>query len=86
VRLVPGENVASCVPQTISTDREHTVYLRVRKALEKSRIVLGGDVYERRLRYVVPAETVTLKVRPQFLHRFHGDALRVDVLPRDDAP
>jgi len=31
IRLVPGENVAYCVPHTISTDREHTVYLRVRR-------------------------------------------------------
>lgn len=84
VRLLPGENVAYCVPHTISTDREHTVYMRVRKPLEKCRLLLG-DVYERKLRYVVPAEMVSLKVRPRFLEAFHGDSLRVSVVPRDEA-
>ncbi len=82
VRLIPGENVAYCVPHTISTDREHTVYMRVRRPLEKSRVRLG-DVYEKKLPYVFPAEMLTLKVRPRFLQKFHGDALKVDVLPRE---
>ncbi len=82
VRLLPGENVVYCVPHTISTDREHTVYLRVRKPLEKSWLRLG-DVYEKRLRYVVPAEMVRLTVRPGILEHFHGDSLRVDVVPRE---
>ncbi|MEZ4668455.1 MAG: FAD-dependent oxidoreductase [Anaerolineae bacterium] len=81
VRLMPGENVAYCVPQTISTDREHTLYLRVRKPLDKSTIRFG-DVFERKLRYVFPAETVTVKVTPRLLQNFHGGALRIDVTPR----
>ena len=84
VKLVPGENVAYCVPHTISTDREHTVYLRVRRPLDKSWLRLG-DVYEKRLRYVVPAEMVSLKIRPRFLEGFHDEALRVDVVPRTEA-
>ncbi len=83
IRLVPGENVASCVPHTISTDREHTVYLRVRRPLEKSWLRLG-DVHQKRLRYVVPAEMVSLKVRPRVLERFHGDSLKIDVVPREE--
>lgn len=82
VRLIPGENVASVVPHSISTDREHTLYLRVRRPLEKS-LIRFGTVYEKKLRYVFPAETVTVKLRPQFLEEFHGDALRIDVLPRE---
>ncbi|HVO25076.1 MAG TPA: FAD-dependent oxidoreductase [Candidatus Margulisiibacteriota bacterium] len=81
IRLVPGENVTYCVPHTISTDREHTVYLRVRRPLEKSCLRLG-DVYERKLRYVFPAEMITLKVRPAIVQKFHGDSLPVHVLPR----
>jgi len=83
IKLNAGTNVASVVPHTISTDREHTVYLRVRAPLEKSWLRLG-DVYEKRLRYVVPAEMVSLKVRPRFLEHFHGDSLTIDVLPRDE--
>ncbi len=83
IRLLPGENVASIVPHTISSDREHVVYLRVRRSLEKSWLRLG-DVYEKRLRYVVPAEMVSLKVRPRFLEHFHGDALKIDIVARDE--
>lgn len=82
VRLIPGENVAYCVPHTISTDREHTVYMRVRQPLEKCRVRLG-DEYEKKLPYVFPAEMLTVKVRPRFLQDFHGDSLKVDVLPRE---
>jgi hypothetical protein len=36
-------------------------------------------VYEKKVRYVSPPETVTVTMRPRFLERFHGEALRVDV-------
>lgn len=87
VRLIPAENVAYCVPHTISTDREHTVYLRVRKPLETCSIKLsttdGRFVYEKKLRYVFPAEMVNLKLRPKFLENFHEDALRIEVVKRE---
>jgi len=82
IRLVPGENVAYCVPHTISSDREHTIYMRVKRPLERS-LVRFGDIYEKKLRYVFPAEMVTIKARPRFLQQFHGDALKVDALPRE---
>ena len=83
INLIPGENVAYCVPHTISTDREHTVYMRVRKPLQKSVLRLG-DIYEKQLRYVVPAEMINIKVKPRFLHNFHGDNLKIDVLGSDE--
>lgn len=86
VRLVPGDNVAYCVPQTIATDCEHTVYLRVRRPLEQCSLrlgsLLGKPVYEKKLRYVFPAEMISLKLRPRILADFHGDALAVDVISR----
>lgn len=86
VRLVPGTDVAYCVPHTVSTEREHTVYLRVRRPFERSTLRLrtpdGRVVHERRLRYVVPAEMVNLRLRPALLADFHGDALQVEVVPR----
>jgi thioredoxin reductase len=81
IRLVPGENVASCVPHSIASDREHTIYLRVRRPLERSLLELG-EVHHRRLRYVVPAEMVSVKVRPGFFESFRGDSLTVAVKPR----
>ena len=86
VRLQPAANVAYCVPHTVSTDREHVVYLRVRKRMEHCILRLstpdGATVHERRLRYVVPAEMVNLRLRPSLLQRFHGDSLLVEVVER----
>ena len=76
-----GANVRYTVPATISTDREHTVYLRVQKPMTECTLRLG-DVYAKPLRYVVPAEMVTLKVRPRFLEAFHGGSLSVSVESR----
>lgn len=84
IRVIPGANVASCVPHTLASDREHTLYLRVRRPFEKCLIRLGS-VLERKLRYAVPSETVTVKVGPRVLHSFHGEALTIDVVPREDA-
>ncbi len=81
LRLVPGDNVAYCVPQTLSTDREHVVHLRVRRPLDKCSLRLG-DIFERKLRYVFPAEMVRLTVRPEVLQKFHGDNLPIHVVPR----
>ena len=81
VRMVPNENVTYCVPHSISTDRTQTLYMRVRRPLEKCLIRLG-DVYEKKLRYVFPAEMVSLSVKPELWEKFHGDSLRIDVLPR----
>lgn len=83
VRLVPGDNVASVVPHTISTDREHTVFLRARKTFEKSAIRFG-EIYTRKLRYVCPAETIAVTLKPAFLDPFPGGALRIDIYPRDE--
>jgi len=86
VRLQPATNVAYCVPHTVTTERDHTVYLRVRRPLERSVLRLstpdGRVVHERKLRYVVPAEMVNLRLRASLLEGFHGDALLVEVLPR----
>jgi len=86
IALHPGENVAYCVPQSVTSDGEHTVYLRVRRALERSALrLVAGDgrvVHQRRLRYVVPAEMVSLKLRPEVLGEAPFGTLRVEVVPR----
>jgi hypothetical protein len=84
IRLIPGENVAYCVPHTISSDRSHTVYMRVRRPMQDCVLRLS-DVYEKKIRYAFPAEMVNLKVRPKILENFHGDTLRVDIVPQEQA-
>jgi NADPH-dependent 2,4-dienoyl-CoA reductase/sulfur reductase-like enzyme len=86
LRLQAGENVASCVPHTLAVDRRQTVYLRVRRSLEACTLRLidvgGTFAYEKKLRYVVPAEMVNLTLEPQLLARFGGAAIRIEVVPR----
>jgi NADPH-dependent 2,4-dienoyl-CoA reductase/sulfur reductase-like enzyme len=87
IRLVPGDNVGYCVPHSIASDREHTIYLRVRKPMENCRLRLGdgiaGTVYEKKIRFLFPAEMVNLKLKPRFLQDFHGDTLKIEVVPGD---
>ncbi len=83
VRLLPGSGVAYCVPHTVTTEGEHTVHLRVRRAVPSPVLRLrAGDgtvVHERKLRYVVPAEMVTLKLRRGVLASVADDVLHVEV-------
>jgi NADPH-dependent 2,4-dienoyl-CoA reductase/sulfur reductase-like enzyme len=78
IKLVPGSGIAYCVPHTISTDREHTVYLRVRRPQERCSIALG-DLYEKRLRYAFPAEMITLRVKPEHFRGFQGATVPVEL-------
>jgi hypothetical protein len=43
-----------------------------------------GDLREKKLRYVFPAEMISLKIRPDLLDRFHGDTLRIDLVPLEE--
>jgi NADPH-dependent 2,4-dienoyl-CoA reductase/sulfur reductase-like enzyme len=81
IRLLPGENVRSCVPATIGSERDATLYLRVERAMAPCTLHLG-DVHERPLRYVVPGEMVKLQIRPRHLHGFARGALRISITPR----
>ena len=81
IRLIPGDNVAYCVPHTLSTDREHTVYMRVRKPMEKCTIRFGS-AFKTKVKYVFPAEMVNITLMPELLEKFHGDTLRIDVVQR----
>lgn len=84
IRLSTGRNVRYIVPHSISSEREHTLYMRVRRPMERCVLRLGS-VYERRLRYAVPGEMLTVKVKPELLEDFHGDSLLVEVLERGDS-
>ncbi len=84
IRLLAGDNVSYCLPQTLSPDREHTVYLRCKEAMKPCVIRVGGGM-EKKLRFVVPAEMIMLTIKPEVLERFQGDSLRIDILPAGKA-
>jgi NADPH-dependent 2,4-dienoyl-CoA reductase/sulfur reductase-like enzyme len=80
VVLVPGDDVASCVPHSLSRGREHTLYLRARAPLGPCRLRIGGK-RSRKLPFVVPAEMILVRLRPDFLDDVEGNRLRVDLEP-----
>jgi NADPH-dependent 2,4-dienoyl-CoA reductase/sulfur reductase-like enzyme len=83
IRLLPGDNVRYVVPHTISSDSEHTISFRVEQPIPGPTILRLGDLHRRKVRAVVPAEMVTMKVAPRLLEGFHGRALRIDAVPAD---
>ncbi len=80
ILLVPGDNVRYCVPHSLSPEREHTLYLRC-KAPMKPCVLKVGNLLEKKLKFVVPAEMIMIKIKPDLLDRFHGDTLRIDIRP-----
>jgi len=82
IRLIPGDNVRYCVPHSLSTEREHTIYMRCKTVMQPCKIRVG-NLMEKKLRFVVPAEMIMLTIKPHLLDKFHGDTLRIDILPED---
>jgi len=80
VVLVPGENVRYCVPQTLSRGRGHTLFMRAQQPLGPCRLRIGGKL-SKKLPFVVPAEMIMLRVRPELLEGLEGSNLRVDIVP-----
>lgn len=86
IQLVPGDNVRYCMPHSLSTEREHTIYLRCKAPLKPCKLCVGGDLLQKRLQFVVPAEMIMLRIKPDVLDQFHGDTLRIDIVPDEPRP
>jgi NADPH-dependent 2,4-dienoyl-CoA reductase/sulfur reductase-like enzyme len=83
ISLAPGQNVRYCVPHTLSPEREHTIYMRSKTKLQPCTLRVG-NLLEKKLRFVVPAEMIHLKIKPDLLERFHGDRMTIDIVPTAD--
>jgi NADPH-dependent 2,4-dienoyl-CoA reductase/sulfur reductase-like enzyme len=81
ITLVPGKNVRYCVPHTLAPGREHTIYMRCKEPMKPCVIQVGDDLMKRKLGFVVPAEMIMFKIKPDVLDQFHRDTLRIDILP-----
>ncbi|HEY5672907.1 MAG TPA: FAD-dependent oxidoreductase [Malonomonas sp.] len=82
ISLQAGENIASCVPQSLSPDREQVVYLRVKRPLKNCLLTIG-DRYEKSFRVMIPSEMIRLTLAPEVLDRYFGDNLRIDIWPQE---
>jgi NADPH-dependent 2,4-dienoyl-CoA reductase/sulfur reductase-like enzyme len=80
IQLSPGDNVHYCLPHSLSPEREHTIYMRCKTAMKPCKIRVG-NLMEKKLRFVVPAEMIMLKLKPDILDQFHRGTLRIDILP-----
>ncbi|MDA3901993.1 MAG: FAD-dependent oxidoreductase [Desulfuromusa sp.] len=82
ISLQAGENIASCVPHSLSPDREQTIYLRVKRPV-KDCILTVGDRYEKKFRMLIPSEMIRLTLAPEILDHYFGDNLKIDVRSRE---
>ena len=70
------------MPHTLSPEREHTIYMRAKTKLQPC-VLRVGNILEKKLRFVVPAEMIHLKIKPDLLERFHGDRMTIDIVPTE---
>ncbi len=82
ISLQLGENIASCVPHSLSPDREQVIYLRVKQPMRDC-ILTIGDRYERKFRMLIPAEMIRLTLKPDILDHYFDDNLKIDVRLRE---
>ena len=82
IQLVPGKNVRYCLPHSLSPERGHIIYMRCTKRMEPA-LLRVGDILEKKLRFVVPAEMVSLELKPSLLEKFRGDRLSIDIVERE---
>ena len=78
IALQAGENIASCVPQSLSPDREQSIALRVKRPVENCLLTVGNR-YEKRFRRLTPSEMIRLTLAPEILDHYFGENLRIDV-------
>ncbi|MEA3363092.1 MAG: FAD-dependent oxidoreductase [Thermodesulfobacteriota bacterium] len=82
ISLQPGENIASCVPHSLSPDREQIIYLRVKQPIKNCTLTIGHR-YEKYFRVLTPSEMIRLTLTPEILDHYFGDNLTIDVRPRE---
>ena len=83
IAVTPGTNVRYVTPHTLSTSLTQTVSFRVKQPIYGDTILRIGEAHRRKVRAVVPAEMVTIKLGPKLLEAFAGETLRVDAIPAE---
>ena len=63
INLIAGENIRYIVPQSISGEKEVTIYVRTREPDENCTVQVG-DILTKSFRVVKPSEMIALKLSP----------------------
>lgn len=78
ISLQSGENIASCVPHSLSPDRDQPIYLRVKRPMRDCLLTIGNR-YEKKFRALIPSEMIRLTLPPEVLDHFFGEILKIDI-------
>lgn len=78
IALQAGENVASCVPHSLSSDRQQIISLRVKRPLKNCLLTIGNR-YEKHFRMLTPAEMIRLTLAPEILDHYFGENLKIEI-------
>jgi NADPH-dependent 2,4-dienoyl-CoA reductase/sulfur reductase-like enzyme len=76
--LKPGRNIRYVVPQTISAQRDVTLYARV-KDMEENVILKVGDILSKSLRVVKPGEMLKIDLSLSQLRQLKDDAVELSI-------
>jgi NADPH-dependent 2,4-dienoyl-CoA reductase/sulfur reductase-like enzyme len=76
--LKPGRNIRYVVPQTISAQRDVTLYARV-KDMEENVILKVGDILSKSLRVVKPGEMLKIDLSLSQLQQLKDDAVELSI-------
>jgi NADPH-dependent 2,4-dienoyl-CoA reductase/sulfur reductase-like enzyme len=76
--LKPGRNIRYVVPQTISAQRDVTLYARV-KDMEENVILKVGDILSKFLRVVKPGEMLKIDLSLSQLQQLKDDAVELSI-------
>jgi NADPH-dependent 2,4-dienoyl-CoA reductase/sulfur reductase-like enzyme len=61
INLEGDDTIGQIVPQTLSGDREVTLYIRVKSPMERMKLGIG-DIYEKKYPYARPSEMIHMKI------------------------
>lgn len=78
IDLKAGENIRYVVPQTVSGERNVTIYARVRKP-ESNVLLKVGNIHEKAYRFVKPSEMLKAELSAEQLGKLEKDVKEVEV-------
>jgi NADPH-dependent 2,4-dienoyl-CoA reductase/sulfur reductase-like enzyme len=78
INIKPGEGIRYVVPNTMSTEREVTLYMRVSEPAERVSIRVG-EIFERSMRAVKPSEMVKVELSTKELSKIEDGVSELTV-------
>lgn len=74
VNIIPGENVAYCVPQKISLQKDVIFKIRAKFPLKNAIIDFKHINFKQKIKYVLPGELIDIKIGKEYFKNLSGDS------------